>query len=99
MKNKKFLTKVKILAALPFFLFAAAAGCTDPFEKNDFSPLHSEDEVFEQPSSARFRTIEDGELTIDDIRLMVSRGEQIYRNIRAHSDFEGTRTYQIPIFN
>jgi len=104
MENKRFLTRGKMLVALLVFLFAAATigVLSTQFvvqayaNQSDDSVAYFEGAV-EHSSSSRVRTIEDDELTIDDIRSILSSGGQIYQNIRVQSDTEGTRTFQVPI--
>ena len=58
---------------------------------------NSEDIVIEDLLSTRVLTIDGDKLTVDDIRLMLSRGEQVYQNIRIYDDTGIANTYQIPI--
>jgi len=106
MGNKRFLTKGSILVILVALIFAltifgilnAEPDAYAYAGQSDYS-LHccSEDVVIEQLSSYHVRTMGDEGLTISEIRSILDSGGQIYQNIRAHSDTEGTRTYRIPI--
>jgi len=96
--NKRFLTKGAILVSLLVFLFAMAAigvlGAQPAVQayvnQNDNGLFYSEDIVFEQSSSMCVRTIEDDELTIDDIRSVLSSGGQI--------DMKSGKIYYIDTF-
>ena len=99
--------KINIKIFKNYGLILVVFSCLTIFSSCDLNPSEqsiktraSQNDIhsfFDQPSDTRFRTIEDDELTINEIRLMLSRDEQIYRNIRVHNDTKGTMTYQIPI--